>query len=228
MKIVISSTSSDPIYAQIEAQIREAIASGELTDGDALPSLRRLARDLRVSVLTVTRAYTELADEGLISNEQGRGSFVKGGGGEMIRQQAVGKVREAMSSAVTLADDADMSPQELHGVLDELLAERHATGNPTAVGERAAQPSNADLTSDDGNARHVTAADTTVSNAPVPDAAALYTTVPDAITPNAPALNIPVPNATASATTVPTATPNTTTPVTTTSITVATGHKEES
>ena len=128
MRIVLSSASPEPIYAQIKAQIREAIASGELGDGDALPSLRRLAKDLRVSVLTVTRAYNELADEGLISNEQGRGSFVNGNGGEMIRRQLEGKARTTMAQAVALANDAGMRPQDLHGMLDGLLARSHAAG----------------------------------------------------------------------------------------------------
>ena len=64
MKLIISSVSGEPIYEQIKSQIRSVIMSGELTAGEALPSLRKLAKELRVSVLTVTRAYNELADEG--------------------------------------------------------------------------------------------------------------------------------------------------------------------
>ena len=76
MKLIISSVSGEPIYEQIKNQIRSAIMSGELTAGEALPSLRKLAKELRVSVLTVTRAYNELADEGLVENVQGKGTFV--------------------------------------------------------------------------------------------------------------------------------------------------------
>ena len=68
MKLIISSVSGEPIYEQIKNQIRSAIMSGELMAGEALPSLRKLAKELRVSVLTVTRAYNELADEGLVEN----------------------------------------------------------------------------------------------------------------------------------------------------------------
>ena len=70
MKLIISSVSGEPIYEQIKNQIRSAIMSGELTAGEALPSLRKLAKELRVSVLTVTRAYNELAKEGLVENVQ--------------------------------------------------------------------------------------------------------------------------------------------------------------
>lgn len=73
MKLIISSVSGEPIYEQIKSQIRSVIMSGELTAGEALPSLRKLAKELRVSVLTVTRAYNELADEGLVENVQGKG-----------------------------------------------------------------------------------------------------------------------------------------------------------
>ena len=67
MKLIISSVSGEPIYEQIKNQIRSAIMSGELMAGEALPSLRKLAKELRVSVLTVTRAYNELADEGFLA-----------------------------------------------------------------------------------------------------------------------------------------------------------------
>ncbi|WEV41392.1 GntR family transcriptional regulator [Bifidobacterium sp. ESL0682] len=72
MKLIISSVSGEPIYEQIKRQIREAVLNGELKSGEALPSLRKLARELRISVLTVTRAYNELADEGIIVNVQGK------------------------------------------------------------------------------------------------------------------------------------------------------------
>ena len=74
--IILSRTSGTPMYEQIVAQIRQAVWSGELPAGAPLPSLRRLARDLEVSLITTTRAYNELAAAGLIANQAGRGSFV--------------------------------------------------------------------------------------------------------------------------------------------------------
>ena len=76
VKLNISSASGKPIYEQIEDQIRAAIMSGELQTGEALPSLRKLAKELHISVLTIARAYSELADEGLVENVQGKGTFV--------------------------------------------------------------------------------------------------------------------------------------------------------
>ena len=76
MHIVLSRTSGTPLYEQIVDQYRAAIWSGDLPAGTALPSLRQLARDLEVSLITTTRAYNELAAEGLIANQPGRGSFV--------------------------------------------------------------------------------------------------------------------------------------------------------
>lgn len=89
MKLIISSVSGEPIYEQIKSQIRSVIMSGELTAGEALPSLRKLAKELRVSVLTVTRAYNELADEGLVENVQGKGTFVMERGNELMKDVRV-------------------------------------------------------------------------------------------------------------------------------------------
>ena len=77
MKLVLSPTGDTPIYAQLKAQIQAAIFSGELQEGEALPSLRAVAKALRISVLTVTRAYTELEQEGFVTNIQGKGCFVR-------------------------------------------------------------------------------------------------------------------------------------------------------
>ena len=73
MKIIISNTSGIPIYEQIKGQIKSAILSGEVEENELLPSLRQLARDLKISVLTTTRAYNELEQEGFVTNVQGKG-----------------------------------------------------------------------------------------------------------------------------------------------------------
>jgi len=95
MKLIISSVSGEPIYEQIKTQIRSAVLGGELKAGEALPSLRKLAKELRISVLTVTRAYNELADEGVVQNIQGKGTFVMDKGNELMQRQLETQIREA-------------------------------------------------------------------------------------------------------------------------------------
>ncbi|ETY71654.1 GntR family transcriptional regulator [Bifidobacterium moukalabense DSM 27321] len=103
MKLTISSTSGEPIYEQIKNQIRSAILSGELTAGEALPSLRTLAKELHVSMLTITRAYNELGDEGLVENMQGKGTFVMAHGNELIKERARERIMQVLRQTVTAA-----------------------------------------------------------------------------------------------------------------------------
>ena len=124
MKLIVSNISGVPIYEQIKQQIKSAILSGELQEEEALPSLRTLAKDLKISVLTVTRAYTELEQEGFVKNVQGRGCFVMGRGSELIREQLIRKVEKGLSEAVNAAGMANLSAQELHHLLDILLEDR--------------------------------------------------------------------------------------------------------
>ncbi|NMM93558.1 GntR family transcriptional regulator [Bifidobacterium oedipodis] len=119
MKLIISSVSGEPIYEQIKTQIREAILGGELKAGEALPSLRKLAKELRVSVLTVTRAYNELADEGVIQNVQGKGSFVMDRGNEVMRESLIAQTKEHLDDAVAAAKAADLPLTDLHNLLDD-------------------------------------------------------------------------------------------------------------
>ena len=86
-----------------------------------LPSLRTLAKDLKISVLTVTRAYTELEQEGFVKNMQGRGCFVMGRGSELIREQLICKVEDNLTEAVKAARMANLSTEELHHLLDILM-----------------------------------------------------------------------------------------------------------
>ena len=124
MKLIVSNISGVPIYEQIKQQIKSAILSGELQEEESLPSLRTLAKDLKISVLTVTRAYTELEQEGFVKNVQGRGCFVMGRGSELIREQLIRKVEAGLAQAVDAAAVADLSAQELHQLLDILLEDR--------------------------------------------------------------------------------------------------------
>lgn len=119
MKLIISSVSGEPIYEQIKNQIRSAVMSGELEAGEALPSLRKLAKELRVSVLTVTRAYNELADEGVVQNLQGKGTFVMDKGNELMRRQLETQVRENLAEAIRAAKAADIALNELGRMLED-------------------------------------------------------------------------------------------------------------
>ncbi len=123
MKLIISNVSGVPIYEQIKQQVKSAILSGELQEDEPLPSLRTLARDLKISVLTVTRAYTELEQEGFVRNIQGRGCFVMGRGSELIREQLICKAEAGLSEAVRAARMAELPAQELHRLLDILWEE---------------------------------------------------------------------------------------------------------
>ena len=121
MKLIISNVSGVPIYEQIKQQVKAAILSGELKEEEALPSLRTLAKDLKISVLTVTRAYTELEQEGFVKNVQGRGCFVLGSGSELMKDQLICKVENGLTEAIKAAKIANLSNEELHHLLDILL-----------------------------------------------------------------------------------------------------------
>ena len=124
MKLIISSLSGQPIYRQIEDQIRSAILTGDLQAGEGLPSLRHLSQELRVSVLTVTRAYTELAQEGLVENIQGKGTFVTDSGDKVMRQHLEDRVQSLLGEAVDTARRAGMEPDRIRGLLDGLLGDK--------------------------------------------------------------------------------------------------------
>ena len=121
MKLIISNVSGIPIYEQIKQQVKAAILSGELKEEEALPSLRTLAKDLKISVLTVTRAYTELEQEGFVKNVQGRGCFVLGSGSELMKEQLICKVENSLTEAIKAAKIANLPSEELHRLLDILL-----------------------------------------------------------------------------------------------------------
>lgn len=123
MKLIISTVSGIPIYEQIKQQVKSAILSGELQEEEALPSLRTLAKELKISVLTVTRAYTELEQEGFVQNVQGRGCFVQGRGSQLIKEQLVRKVENNLTEAIKFARLASLSKEELQHILEILMEE---------------------------------------------------------------------------------------------------------
>ncbi len=124
VKLIISNISGIPIYEQIKQQIKSAIMSGELNEYEALPSLRTLAKELKISVLTVTRAYTELEQEGFVQNIHGRGCFVLGHGSELLKEQLICKIENNLTEAISAARFAGLSDEELHHLLSILMEEK--------------------------------------------------------------------------------------------------------
>ena len=120
MEIIISNSSDKPIYEQISTQIKNAILSGELTTGQALPSIRSLASDLHVSVITTKRAYSDLEALGFIETRQGKGIFVAGGNVELLREEQLRHIESLLQEALNNAETARVSLPELHDILDTL------------------------------------------------------------------------------------------------------------
>ncbi len=120
MKIILSNTANIPIYEQIKNQIKTAILAGELEENELLPSLRSLAKDLRISVLTTTRAYSELEKEGFIANVQGKGCYVMPRGSDLIREQLLRGVEDSLTEAIKGARRAGLTNGELIRLLKVL------------------------------------------------------------------------------------------------------------
>lgn len=117
MNIIITNSGGVPIYEQIASQIKGLILGGTLKEGDALPSMRALAQDLRVSVITTKRAYEILESEGFIQSFTGRGSFVSAADPEMLKEQNLREIEEHLSAAADIAKRSGVSKQELLEIL---------------------------------------------------------------------------------------------------------------
>lgn len=122
MEIIISNSSSKPIYEQITSQIKDQIMAGELAAGEQLPSIRALANSLRVSAITTKRAYADLEAQGFIETVQGKGSFVAGGNLELLREERLRHVEGLLEQALSAARSANITLDELHDMLDVLGA----------------------------------------------------------------------------------------------------------
>ena len=120
MRVVVSTTSATPIYEQIKRQVRSSIFSGAVQPGQTLPSLRQLAADLRVSVITVTRAYNDLAAEGLVHSEHGRGFVVLDVEPDVASAALRARVDDALREVMTAARHARMSLTDIHNHIDEI------------------------------------------------------------------------------------------------------------
>lgn len=118
MNIIISNSSSQPIYQQIATQVKNLIISGELQEGDALPSMRLLAKELRISVITTKRAYEEMEREGFIVSMTGKGSFVAGKNLDLIREQHLRAIEEHMQAIVEKAATCGLNLGDLTEMLN--------------------------------------------------------------------------------------------------------------
>lgn len=113
MNIIISNASGKPIYEQIATQIKNEIIAGKLKEGDSLPSMRVLAKELRISVITTKRAYEELEREGFIVSITGKGSFVAEKNLDFVREEELKKIEQHIQKAVESAKISEISLEEL-------------------------------------------------------------------------------------------------------------------
>ena len=124
MDIIISNSSGVPIYEQIEEQIKSQIMTGELVEGDALPSMRVLAKDLKISIITTKRAYEDLERDGFITSVTGKGSFVKGINSDMMKENMMFAIQELLDTAVDKAILGKITYEELSETLKILYDEK--------------------------------------------------------------------------------------------------------
>ena len=123
MDIIIRNTGETPIYDQLTRQVKTLILTGALCEGEALPSLRALAKDLRISVITTKRAYEELEREGFITTVPGKGCFVAPRNLELVRENALRQVEEYLQKAVECARLGGVTAGEVRETLEILYGE---------------------------------------------------------------------------------------------------------
>ena len=132
MELIIRNTTNQPIYDQIYSQIKAQIIAGKLSPGEALPSIRALAKDLRISVITTKRAYDELEADGFLYTVAGKGCFVAEKNLDLIREQKLKELEDHLDAAVELAAQCGVSALELHGNAPH-PAERGGTSRMNAI-----------------------------------------------------------------------------------------------
>ncbi len=123
MKIIVKTKSDQPIYEQIEEQIKAQILEGSMVEDEQLPSIRQLARDLKISVITTTRVYNDLADEGFIISVAGKGYFVAPRKNELLRERMLCEMEIGLEKAVTNGRNAGLSNDEIIAALRKFLEE---------------------------------------------------------------------------------------------------------
>ena len=123
MKIIISNQSELPIYAQIKEQLKEQILNGQIPEGSTLPSIRQLAKEVGVSVITTTRADSDPEEEGFIATMQGKGSVVLSKDNSMLQEQYLMRIEEGLSTAIETARVMGLPKEELMRIFHNLLQE---------------------------------------------------------------------------------------------------------
>ena len=123
MYIIISNSSGKPIYEQITLQIKEMIMNGTLKEGEALPSMRNLAKQLRISIITTKRAYEDLERDGFIQSFTGKGSFVAKQDKELIREEGLKVIEEHLTQATEKAKQYGITQKELIDLLKLIYEE---------------------------------------------------------------------------------------------------------
>ena len=121
MKIIIKNKSELPIYEQIKQQMKAQILDGTIGEDEQLPSIRQLAKDLKISVITTTRAYNDLAEEGFIISVAGKGYFTAPRNNELLRERMLFEMEDAMEKAVRCGRDAGLSDDEIIAALKTFL-----------------------------------------------------------------------------------------------------------
>lgn len=123
MEIIISHTNSKPIYEQIVLQIKEMIMNGTLKPNDSLPSMRKLAKDLHISIITTQRAYDELAKDGFITVIPAKGAYVSNQNKDFIREENFRRIEKSISEVCTLAKQSGVSKEEIQNLISIIYEE---------------------------------------------------------------------------------------------------------
>lgn len=124
MNIIISNSSEIPLYEQIKQAIKKAITSKEIKENEVLPSIRNLAQNLRISVMTVKKSYDELEQEGFIKTVQGKGSYVAPHNLELIKEEQIKEIEKHIDSIVTISQSADISKEEIIELFEYFYGEQ--------------------------------------------------------------------------------------------------------
>ena len=123
MQIIISNNTDKPIYEQIVDNIKELILNGQLAGGDALPSIRSLAKDLKISNITTKRAYEELENDGFIESNSTRGYFVKNKNKDFLKEEVLTKIEHSLINAINTANTYNITKHEVYQMIDTLYEE---------------------------------------------------------------------------------------------------------
>jgi len=123
MNIIISNSSNIPIYEQIKEQIKNKIVSNELKTGELLPSIRSLAKDLRISVITTKNAYEELEREGYVETKPGKGTYVASKNVELIKEEQLQRIENLIDSVISIAKISGISKEEIQNIVEILYGE---------------------------------------------------------------------------------------------------------